>query len=200
MTEKIRTIRLYGVLGTKFGREFRLAVSSTAEAVRALDVIVPGFRAFMLNAKDNGLAFAVFNGSRNLAEDELHHPVGDEDIRIAPVLMGSKSGGLFQIILGAALIAASFFIPPAGAFGIAALSQGAFLGLGASMAIGGVVQMLSPQVSGLASANSPNNGTSYYFNGAVNSVAQGDCVPIVYGRMRVGSKRVSAGIYAEDQT
>ncbi|WP_186183742.1 tail assembly protein [Burkholderia gladioli] len=199
MTEKIRTIRLYGVLGTKFGREFRLAVSSTAEAVRALDVIVPGFRAFMLNAKDNGMAFAVFNGRRNLAGDELQHPVGDEDIRIAPVLMGSKSGGLFQIILGAALIATSFFIPAGGAFGIAALSRGAFLGLGASMAIGGVVQMLSPQVSGLAST-SADNGTSYYFNGAVNSVAQGDCVPIVYGRMRVGSKRVSAGIYAEDQT
>ncbi|KAF1064949.1 tail assembly protein [Burkholderia gladioli] len=189
MTEKIRTIRLYGVLGTKFGREFRLAVSSTAEAVRALDVTVPGFRAFMLNAKDNGMAFAVFNGRRNLAEDELRHPVGDEDIRIAPVLMGSKSGGLFQTILGTALVVASLIVPGATFL----------LGLGVSMAIGGVVQMLSPQASGLASTNSPDNGTSYYFNGAVNSVAQGDCVPIVYGRMRVGSKRVSAGIYAEDQ-
>ncbi|WP_186164249.1 tail assembly protein [Burkholderia gladioli] len=197
MTEKIRTIRLYGVLGTKFGREFRLAVSSTAEAVRALDVIVPGFRAFMLNAKDNGMAFAVFNGRRNLTEDELQHPVGDEDIRVAPVLMGSKSGGFFQIILGAALIGASF-IPGVNA----ALWSGAstmFLGLGASMALGGVIQMLSPQASGLAATSGPDNGTSYYFNGAVNSVAQGDCVPIVYGRMRVGSKRVSAGIFSENQ-
>ncbi|MBW5285299.1 tail assembly protein [Burkholderia gladioli] len=194
--EKLRTIRLYGVLGSKFGREFRLAVSSTAEAVRALDVIVPGFRAFMLNAKDNGMAFAVFNGRRNLAEDELQHPVGDEDIRIAPVLMGSKSGGLFQTILGAAIIAIAYFNP--GGFLTGPLLSGAY-GLGASMALGGVVQMLSPQTSGLASTNSPNNGTSYYFNGAVNSVAQGDCVPIVYGRMRVGSKRVSAGIFMEDQ-
>ncbi|WP_186107233.1 tail assembly protein [Burkholderia gladioli] len=198
MTEKIRTIRLYGVLGTKFGREFRLAVSSTAEAVRALDVIVPGFRAFMLNAKDNGLAFAVFNGSRNLAEDELHYPVGDEEIRIAPILMGSKSGGFFQIILGAALIAASFI--PGLNVALWAGASTMLLGLGASMALGGVIQMLSPQTSGLASISNPNNGSSYYFNGAVNSVAQGDCVPIVYGRMRVGSKRVSAGIYAEDQT
>ncbi|MBJ9675227.1 tail assembly protein [Burkholderia gladioli] len=190
--EKLRTIRLYGILGKMFGREFRLAVSSTSEAVRALDVIVPGFRDFMLNAKDNGMAFAVFNGRRNLAEDELQHPVGDEHIRIAPVLMGSKRGGLLQTILGATLIAASFVpaFAPASSF---------LLGLGASMALGGVIQMLSPQTSGLAST-SGENGTSYYFNGAVNSVAQGDCVPIVYGRMRVGSKRVSAGIYAEDQT
>ncbi len=34
--EKLRTIRLYGVLAKTFGRVFRLAVSSTAEAVRAL--------------------------------------------------------------------------------------------------------------------------------------------------------------------
>lgn len=197
MTEKIRTIRLYGVLGTKFGREFRLAVSSTAEAVRALDVIVPGFRTFMLNAKDNGMAFAIFNGRRNLAEDELRHPVGDEDIRIAPVLMGSKSGGFFQIILGAALIGASF-IPGVNA----ALWSGAstmFLGLGASMALGGVIQMLSPQASGLAATSGPNNGTSYYFNGPVNSASQGDCVSVVYGEMLVGSKVISSGIYADDQ-
>ncbi|MDR5801211.1 tail assembly protein [Caballeronia sp. LZ001] len=197
MSDKLRTIRLYGPL-SQFGRVHRLAVASTAEAVRALSVIVPGFKRFMLNAKDNGLTFAVFNGKRNLGEDQLPEPVGDDEIRIAPIIIGSKSGGLFQTLLGAALIAASFFVPGGGAFGIAALTQGAVFGLGASMALGGVIQMLSPQTSGLASS-SGDNGTSYYFNGAVNSAAQGDCVPIVYGRMRVGSKRASAGIYAEDQ-
>ncbi|WP_250467624.1 tail assembly protein [Caballeronia sp. GAFFF2] len=191
MSDKLRTIRLYGVLGARFGRMHQLAVSSTSEAVRALSVILPGFRKFMLNAKDNGLTFAVFNGRRNLSEEQLAQPIGDDDIRIAPIIIGSKSGGLFQVLLGAALIGASF-IP---AF---APASSLLLGLGASMALGGVVQMLSPQTSGLASS-SGDNGTSYYFNGAVNSAAQGDCVPIVYGRMRVGSKRASAGIYAEDQ-
>ncbi|WP_246795618.1 tail assembly protein [Burkholderia perseverans] len=197
MNEKIRTIKLYGTLGARFGREYRLAVSSTAEAVRALCAIVPGFRAFMLNAKDNGLTFAVFNGRRNLSEDQLQHPVGDDEIRIAPILMGSKSGGLFQVIVGAALVAASF-IPGVNA-ALWAGASSTFLGLGASMALGGVMQLLSPQTSGLASA-SGNNGTSYYFSGPVNSDAQGDCVQVVYGQMRVGSKRVSAGIYAEDQS
>lgn len=196
MTEKLRTIRLYGVLGARFGRVHTLAVSSTAEAVRALGVLLPGFRKFMLCAKDSGLTFAVFNGRRNLGEDELPHPVGDAEIRIAPILIGSKSGGLFQVILGAALIA-SAFIPGLNAATFAGASS-TLLGLGASMAIGGVVQMLSPQTSGLASS-SGDNGTSYYFNGPVNSAAQGDCVPLVYGRMRVGSKVISAGIYSEDQ-
>jgi predicted phage tail protein len=193
VSDKLRTIRLYGVLGARFGRVHRLAVTSTSEAVRALGVLLPGFRTFMLTAKDNGLTFAVFNGRRNLAEDELPHPVGNEEIRIAPILIGSKSGGLFQTILGAAMVVvgavASAYGQPWGA---------QLIGLGASMALGGVIQMLSPQTTGLAST-SGDNGTSYYFNGPVNSAAQGDCVPIVYGCMRVGSKVISAGIYAEDQ-
>ncbi len=193
MNEKLRTIKLYGVLGTRFGRVHRLAVSSTAEAVRALSVLIPGFGAFLTSARDNGLTFAVFNGRRNLAEDQLGGPVGDDQIRIAPVLIGSKSGGLFQTIFGAALMA----IGAIASFGFAQPWGTSLMGLGASMALGGIVQMLSPQQVGLAGA--ANNGTSYYFNGPVNSAAQGEPVPLVYGEMIVGSKVVSSGIYAEDQ-
>ncbi|KVE53323.1 MULTISPECIES: tail assembly protein [Burkholderia] len=192
MTEMLREVRLYGIAGARFGRVHRLAVSSTAEAVRALSVLIPGFRKFLLDARDNGLTFAVFNGRRNLTEDDLSAPVGGDAIRIAPVIIGSKSGGLFQTILGAALMVvgavASFYGQPWGA---------QLMGLGASMALGGVVQMLSPQQAGLAGA--ADNGTSYYFNGPVNSAAQGEPVPLVYGEMVVGSKVVSSGIYTEDQ-
>ncbi|WP_175739669.1 tail assembly protein [Burkholderia ambifaria] len=192
MTETLREVRLYGIAGTRFGRVHRLAVSSTAEAVRALSVLVPGFRRFLLEARDNGLTFAVFNGRRNLSEDDLDAPVGNDAIRIAPVIIGSKSGGLFQTIFGAALMVvgavASFYGQPWGA---------QLMGLGASMALGGIVQMLSPQQTGLAGVN--DNGTSYYFNGPVNSAAQGEPVPLVYGEMVVGSKVASSGIYTEDQ-
>ena len=76
-------------------------------------------------------------------------------------------------------------------------SQPTLIGLGVSMALGGITQMLSPQQAGLAGA--ADNGTSYYFNGAVNSAAQGEPAPLVYGEMVVGSKVVSSGIYTEDQ-
>ncbi|WP_186100307.1 tail assembly protein [Burkholderia gladioli] len=184
--QKLRTIRLYGILGKTFGREHRLCVQSTSEAIRALGVLYPGFRRFLINAKDKGLTFAVFNGKSNLDETQLDHPPGNDDIRIAPVIIGSKTGGLFQTILGAALVAAGFI-----------MSNPALIGFGASMALGGIVQMISPQTSGLAST--ADNGTSYYFNGPVNSAAQGEPVPIVYGRMIVGSKRISSGIFAEDE-
>ncbi|UEP31306.1 tail assembly protein [Burkholderia sp. B21-007] len=192
MTDAVREVRLYGIAGARFGRVHRLAVSSTAEAVCALSVLLPGFRRFLLEARDNGLTFAVFNGRRNLSHDDLDAPVGSDAIRIAPVIIGSKSGGLFQTIFGAALMVvgavASFYGQPWGA---------QLMGLGASMALGGIVQMLSPQQVGLAGV--ADNGTSYYFNGPVNSAAQGEPVPLVYGEMITGSKVASSGIYTEDQ-
>ena len=36
MSERLRTVRLYGQLGSRFGRSFRLAVNSPAEAVGLL--------------------------------------------------------------------------------------------------------------------------------------------------------------------
>jgi len=190
VSDKLRTVKLYGIAGARFGRVHRIAVASTREAVRALCVTVPGFEKFMMNAKDNGLTFAVFSGRKNLVEDELQHPVGEDEIRIAPVLVGSKKAGLFQTILGAALVVVGVFT--------SAYGGSTLVGLGASMMLGGVMQMLSPQTSGLAGAG-PNNGTSYYFNGPVNSAAQGEPVPLVYGRMTVGSKVISSGIFAQDQ-
>lgn len=48
--------------------------------------------------------------------------------------------------------------------------------------------------NGRGSSNQP----SYVFNGAVNTESQGHPVPLCYGRMRVGSAVISAGIEADD--
>ncbi|MEB1026025.1 tail assembly protein [Xanthomonas campestris pv. campestris] len=189
---KIRVVRLYGVLRAKFGKEFRLAVASPAEAIRALLVQLPGFQAFLMGAKDRGLTFAVFNGRRNLNEDQLHDPPGDDAIRIAPVLQGSKRGGVLQTIIGAVLIVAGALLlwTP---FGVPLISAGV------SMVIGGVVQMLSPTQKGLGTQDSPDNRPSYAFNGPVNMQAQGNPVPVAYGDTWTGSAVISGGIFAEDQ-
>ncbi|CVB40428.1 Phage-related protein%2C tail component [Serratia marcescens] len=67
------------------------------------------------------------------------------------------------------------------------------------MMLGGVVQMLSPMQGGLASRQDPDNKPSYAFGGPVNTIAQGNPVPILYGKRRIGGAIISAGIYAEDQ-
>ncbi|MDE9447790.1 tail assembly protein [Xenorhabdus bovienii] len=187
----LRTIRLSGVLIPQFGREYKLAVSSPIEAIRALSVMIDGFEKFLLTAKERGLTFAVFIGKRNISRDELELS-GEGDIRIVPVIIGSKKAGIFQTILGAVMVVAGVFawLTP---YGVPLVMSGA------SMMLGGVVQMLSPMPGGLARREDPDNKPSYAFGGPVNSIAQGNPVPIGYGKRRIGGAIISAGIYAEDQ-
>ncbi|WP_372380311.1 tail assembly protein [Xanthomonas sp. NCPPB 1062] len=192
---KVRVVRLYGVLRANFGKEFRLAVASPAEAIRALSVQLPGFQAFLMGAKDRGLTFAVFNGRRNLAEDQLHDPPGDDAIRIAPVLQGSKRGGVLQTVLGAVLVVVGVVLSANG-LGVIGVP---LTNAGIAMVIGGVVQMLSPTQKGLGTQDSPDNRPSYAFNGPVNTQAQGNPVPVAYGDTWTGSAVISGGIFAEDQ-
>lgn len=178
------TIRLYGAL-RQFGREYRLAVKSTAEAIKALCVQIPGLERFLANAHLRGMEFAVFRGRRNIREDELGQG-GAEPIRIAPVMRGRKRGGLLQTIIGVVLIVASYFGAPT-------------LQLGVAMVAGGVIQMLSPQAKGLKQSASPENMPSYAFGSAKNTTASGNPVPLCYGRRRWGGAIISASIYAEDK-
>lgn len=200
----LKIIRLYGKLGTRFGRVHRLAVNSAAEAVRALCMIKPGFERELMTSRDRGINYAVFLGKKNIAEDEMFHPTGSEDIRIAPILQGSGRGGIFQTILGAAMMVFAMWATN-GFSGLASWAEtmksgwGIVATMGMTMAMGGIMQMLSPQVKGLGTKDNPENGASYAFNGAVNTTAQGNPVPLGYGRMIVGSAVISAGIYAMDQ-
>ncbi|MFU5928082.1 tail assembly protein [Pseudomonas aeruginosa] len=180
------TIKLYGAL-RQFGREYRMLVGSTAEAIKALCVQIPGLERFLANAHLRGMEFAVFRGKRNISEDELQFG-GAEEIRIAPVMRGRKRGGLVQTIVGAVLVVAG------------AMTGNAFLiQAGAGLAIGGVIQMLSPQAQGLKQSAAPENQPSYAFGSARNTTASGNPVPICYGKRRWGGAIISASIYSEDK-
>lgn len=198
---RIRTVRLYGRLGATFGRRFHLAVSSPADAVRALCSQLQGFERYLMESKDRGMAYAVFIGKRNLSEVELDTPPGDDDIRIAPVLLGAKEGGWFQIILGAALIAVAAFATGglSLAFSAGAGIWGSVALAGVSMILGGVVQLLAPSPKAAGSRDRPENTPSYAFNGPVNTQAQGNPVPLLLGKMVIGSAVASAGIKAVDE-
>ncbi|MDH0740399.1 tail assembly protein [Achromobacter spanius] len=188
MSEKLREVRLYGWLGARFGRIHMLAVSSAAEAIRALCVLIPGFERALADSEAHGVRYACFLGKRNIGEDDLQQLAGGDAIRIAPVMAGAKRAGLFQTVLGAAMLVVG-----------AITWQPWLMQMGAALALGGVVQMLSPQQRGLSAQDSPQNGASYNFNGAVNTDAQGGPAPLLYGRHITGSATISAGIFAEDQ-
>lgn len=203
MAERIRTIRLYGQLGARFGRVHRLAVGSAKEAIRALGVIHADFNRFMTESKDMGLVFAVFYGKRNLGLDQLHEPPSDSDIRIAPIVQGSKSGGVLQVALGIALIAVATIatggLGLAGGLAIGGAGWGIVGTVGLSLAIGGVAQMITGTTAGIDSSEAANNQPSYNFSGIKNTVTQGNPVSLCYGEMTVGSANISTGIVAEDE-
>lgn len=187
-------VRLYGRMGSQFGRVHRFLLESgtTSEAISALISQVKGVRQYFAEAKEKGIEFAVFVGRRNLIEKELPLPVGEgQEIRIAPVLRGSKRGGVLQTIVGIVLIVVGAYISE--------YDGGATLSAGIGMVVGGVVQMLTPLPKGLHSKDSPENTPSYSFNGPVNTQAQGVPVPLLYGGpMKVGSAVISAGIDTDD--
>jgi predicted phage tail protein len=181
-------ILLGGSAGKLFGREhiYELSTSDTREAVKAIDVNHPGFAKYLADAKRKGLEFAVFRNRKNIGEKELRMG-GAQEIRIVPVIAGSKRAGLFQTVLGVVLIAMS------------SITNGATLAPGIALAAGGVIQMLSPQATGLKQSASPENAPSYAFGSAKNTTASGNPVPICIGERRWGGIIISASIYAEDR-
>lgn len=191
---RLTTIRLYGALGARFGRVHKFAVQTSAEAVKALCVNFDGFESYLMNAKKNGMVFAVFRGKRNIGVEDYQNLCGNNDIRIAPVMEGAKKAGMFQTILGAVLIIAGVAL----SFTPFAAATPYLVSAGISMTAGGVFQMLSPQPKGLRGREDPDNKPSYAFGGAVNTIAMGNPVPVLYGEREIGGAIISAGIVAED--
>lgn len=189
----LRTVKLYGKL-RQFGREFTFDINSPAEAIAALCSQIKGFEAFLRKAKSMGLEFAIFEGKRNLTLEETQMTSQEEkEIRIAPIIMGSKSGGLFSTILGIAMIAIGFFT-----FGAtSAIGVGLMAG-GFGMALGGVAQLLAPSQKSKTNAEQDGNNPSYAFGGAVTTTANGSSIGYLYGTREIGGTVISGGIYPED--
>lgn len=195
--EVMTNIKLSGSLAKTFGRVHQRLISTPREVFRALSVTVPGFEKYLNTSKARGLTYAVMVGKRNISESDLDFPNAGQEIRIVPVIIGSKRAGLLQTILGVALIAAAAF--PALTPGLGIAASNIMFGIGASMALGGVAQMLSPQPGGLASKQDADNKASYAFGGVTNTTAQGNPVPLGYGKRRIGGAIISAGIFIEDK-
>ncbi|EPG1802878.1 tail assembly protein [Citrobacter freundii] len=192
--EVMTTIKLSGSLAKIFGRAHQRLISTPREVFRALSVTVPGFEKYLNTSKARGLTYAVMVGKRNISESDLDFPNAGQEIRIVPVIMGSKRSGLLQTIFGAVLVAVSIWMP-----GVSIAASNMMFAVGASMTIGGVTQMLSPQPGGLSSKQDADNKASYAFGGVTNTTAQGNPVPLCYGKRRIGGAIISAGIYVEDK-
>ena len=190
----LKTIKLYGILAKRFGKEFRLDVENTREAMRALSVQVQGFEHFMLHAHEQGLEFAVFQDDQNISETELDMSTSAKVIKVVPKVKGA--GGAFQTIIGAVLVVVGVLVT-VGTLGGGAPLGAALIGAGIGMMIGGIAMMLMPKIDN-QDQNQDGNKANKGFGSAVTTVAQGNPVPVLYGQREVGGFIASAGQYPED--
>ena len=197
--ETVKRIKLSGSLGRRFGVFHELAVESYPEAIRALSVTLEGFKDYMQSDVGSRMSYAVFVDGKNVGQHDEKAWQCAKEIRIIPIPTGSKSGGLFQVVLGAVIMATAFFTGGASLAAMGALASSAFM-MGGAMVLGGVMQMISPQQGGvMRESQGAENKPSYAFGGAVNTTAAGYPIPIPYGYRTVGGAVWSAGSYSEDK-
>jgi predicted phage tail protein len=159
------------------------------------------------------MGFRVTVGRERITQEDASVavlPWSERDVfSIAPVLAGAGQG-FGQVLAGIGLVALAIIAgPAAGGFlglgaGLAGAGAGliggtaavALGGIGASLILGGVAQMLSPQpdISALQRGKEAARLESFSFSGIVNTSQQGMPVPIVYGRAFVGSAVLSSGL------
>ena len=184
----LRKIKLYGKLAKFIGhRVLEADVATAAEAVRFLLANWPELEAHMSDQH-----YRVSIGTYDIDLEELHHPAGAAPISFVPVVAGA--GAVGRIIAGVALLAAAIFIPGFAAWA-GPTAYALIIGVGSSLLLGGVAQLLTPTPKVPQGAdNQDDPRKSYSFSGIQNTSRQGVPVPIVYGETLVGSVVISAGI------
>ena len=223
--QPIHTVHLHGRLA-EFGKSFSLAVNSPREAIRALSLQIQGFgeaiqsgmfRLVRGKDPDAGMHYEVpFNAEQQAYDVSMLlfslGPDGD-DFHIVPVISGAGGNGAGKAIIGAVIMVAavvaspltggssfaaamsSYAVGSAATFGI---TYGGIFAFGAAVMLSGIGQMLQPSVK----ANYGNNENadqraSFFLGGQVNQNNQGGPVILGYGRCRVGTTVISAGLSAE---
>ena len=197
----LRKIKLYGELAEFVGhKEFEVQVDSLQKAVSFLVNNFAGIEKYM-----NPRYYQVKVGDYAVDETEILHPIGQEDIHFVPVITGAGRG-FGKILLGAALIGIAFLMPVAsGGLSLGAgikagsLAKVGFMtkmvaGVGASLVLSGVSDMLFPLPDVPAFEDSQDPRLSFSFGGTQQTGRSGTPVPLVFGEIFTGSVVISGSI------
>ena len=175
------TVRFYGDL-KRFGTVFKLDISSVPEAIRALVTQIPGLREHI----EKG-SYKVRVDGKYIGDEGVHSEV-NSTLHLTPVVKGAgKNGGLLQVVVGIVMIVAAVFYPPLAPYAAAMISAGT------GLILGGVAQLLTkmPKTEGFKDSDDLKSSS---FSNLANMTAQGAPVPLIYGKMMVGSKVLSQGV------
>ena len=175
------TVRFYGDL-KQFGTVFKLDIGSVPEAIRALVTQIPGLREHI----EKG-SYKVRVDGKYIGDEGVHSEVSST-LHLTPVVKGAgNNGGLLQVVVGIVMIVAAVFYPPLAPYAAAMISAGT------GLVLGGVAQLLTkmPKAEGFKDSDDLKSSS---FSNLSNMAAQGAPVPLIYGKMMVGSKVLSQGV------
>ncbi len=194
----LRKVKLYGELADFVGhKELDAHINTTADAIRFLVSNFPKLESYMIKRY-----YKVIVDSYEISKDDIQNPIGKSDISIVPVITGA-GGGLGRTLLGAALIAGAFLVPGSPlvfgkGFGTSLAGAGfgykAAIGIGGTLLLSGVNEMLFPVPEIPDFANEEDPRISFSFSGVQNTSRAGTSHPIAYGEIVTGSVVISAGI------
>lgn len=191
-----------GAMAKQFGKNHQYDVKNIKELLRALCATKKGFEKYMSSAHLKGIKFAFFVDGKNIGIDEFDINATGRNYMIMPVSQGAKRGGVLQVVIGVVAIVASFFTGGASLTLLGATIEASSIlaSVGISMALGGIVQMLTPQPKfNAGTSSSAENKPNYAFGSPVNTDAVGHPIPILFGEREIGGAFINAGIYTEDQ-
>ena len=212
----MKKVLLNGFIGDKYGKVWDIKANNIKDIFSCIEVNYPSFKRDMLEFAENGGDISIKYGDINVdSEEELLYTIGADTVVITPLPAGGKSGGAKLLL--AALMVAAFFIPPVGA----ALTTTAVTGTtvtttagvttvaattattlntygliyaatATSLALSGISQMMAPDPT----VDSVEANDEYLFDGAQNTIAQNNVVPVLLGEMIVGGVLISSATLA----
>lgn len=181
-------VRLHGPLAAQFGMVWNLDVGSPREAVAAIAAMKSGFRSAIMELSRKGMVFRVRSKNHDYCDDDIDLRLGStRRLDIIPIVAGASAG--IRFVIGATLVVVGV-LNIASPWGVAALSTGASLMLGA------VTEWLTPTPK----RSDVTNAQSWQISGPTNNIDQGLPVPIIYGEVLTGSQPISAGISVSQAT
>jgi predicted phage tail protein len=168
-------IILHGVLAEQFGREFRVQTNVPADAIEGLSRQLPNWpRDLVIDVVD-------FD-----TEAKLRAQTDVDEIHLVPRMYGG-GGKWFNIIVGVALIAASFLLPVVGIAAGITLNAIMF-SVGASFLMMGVSQMFMKAPTIDKAADPP---PSKYLGNTKNTAAIGTPIAMAWGRIKLSGHWLS---------
>ena len=222
-----QTVRLLDDLGERYGSEHvYFNLRSPAEAIKLLCINHPALQKEMTQAHQHGVGYTLVQAGTFLGYEDLQLPLGKNDLVLSPVIAGS-GGSTTRILAGVGLVAFSIVTAGTGAgflnlgagltgFTLNSAASVALGSIGASLVLGGISQLLSPLPRNLDGRTRPGENTnalgpqgvsratsgrqSYAFSGPVNTVGVGATVPLVYGKVLIGSHLLSSRVDITDES